>query len=842
MNMKEKVLGISKVARELDRNSPSIKLPQNAYYMNENDIVCFEREKGASRYPYEHDGFTIWAHSTGNIEAFESDFDIFKTVLFNTDPTVCFFTGIPNGKGEFHPISVLGIGRQLYESAQVERYVVYSPRCAYYIAETKDLISALRVHTDEKKHIHFSYITINKSEDIMELYMANYLEPWIGYWSDGYNPFVRSGRYENHSYFITHASHCFVANMRLSGAKVTSEYHTSGRKRFLGGADRQLLNAVPLRTGVILQQATNVRQDDNMVCADIFHTELGSGEYMEITYDISYYHDLENGEKEFGSAVNMELIETDLQQQEIEELSKFNMNIRFEDWKLGVNVHVLNRFLRNVQKQVSVCALGKNYAGSMNGIRDIMQQIETCLIWQPEECRKKLIIALNYILEDGRPPRQFAVPPTENALPSMDLRMFIDQGNWIISTMYTYLAYTKDYSILDEICGYYVAVDRVGEWPGIVAKCEQKDSVLCHLIRIMDYLVSNLDQGGTECLKVLYGDWNDALNGLGRTKDQDKEYGTGVSVMASLHFYQNCREICEILSVVGGYEKKIAQYTECQRRIKEGLFKHAVDINDEGSKRIVHGWGDKLAYKVGTHKDSDGASRTSSTVHSFWALSGMLLNDVSYKEVLLEAFERLDSKYGFKTFDKCFPTSMEPYVGRIVHLIPGTYENAASYVHSATFAIMALFLMGESEWAWEQIEKAMVISHENCTLTPFVMPNSYCYNEEYSIDGDSMGDWHTGSGTVLLKGLIKYGFGIVPDLHGVTIQTARTLPCNAASIELAIREHRLLLKYNNRYNGERKIYVNGQVADAEYDSLMQTYKLYLTDEQLCADMTIEVID
>ena len=57
----------------------------------------------------------------------------------------------------------------------------------------------------------------------------------------------------------------------------------------------------------------------------------------------------------------------------------------------------------------------------------------------------------------------------------------------------------------------------------------------------------NIDtKDGTNCLRILYGDWNDALDGLGKTNEPDKIYGTGVSVMASLHFYQNLYEISDI--------------------------------------------------------------------------------------------------------------------------------------------------------------------------------------------------------------------------------------------------------------------------------------------------------
>ncbi len=48
-----------------------------------------------------------------------------------------------------------------------------------------------------------------------------------------------------------------------------------------------------------------------------------------------------------------------------------------------------NRSSATFQRQVSFCALGKNYAGPHIGIRDVMQQLESSLIWQPKESRER---------------------------------------------------------------------------------------------------------------------------------------------------------------------------------------------------------------------------------------------------------------------------------------------------------------------------------------------------------------------------------------------------------------------------------------------------------------------
>ena len=250
---------------------------------------------------------------------------------------------------------------------------------------------------------------------------------------------------------------------------------------------------------------------------------------------------------------------------------------------------------------------------------------------------------MNYIGVDGRAPRQYSYPAAKGAVPPMDLRPFVDQGVWIISTIYAYLAYTNDFSVLDEVCGYY-------EFNGNeVLLNNEKDTVLDHLVRITEFLRRNLDRE-TGCLHALYGDWNDALDGLGKTTDKDKEYGTGVSVMATLQYCRNLAEMSEILRKKGE-NAKADEYVSVRDGIKKGLLKYAVVENEKGERKILHGWGDKRSYFVGSFSDNDGESRDGLTADAFWIISGALEWDKSLKNDILSAYKRLDSKYGLKTFN-----------------------------------------------------------------------------------------------------------------------------------------------------------------------------------------------
>ena len=212
------------------------------------------------------------------------------------------------------------------------------------------------------------------------------------------------------------------------------------------------------------------------------------------------------------------------------------------------------------------------------------------------------------------------------------------------------------------------------------------------------------------------------------------------------------------------------------------------------------------------------------------------------RQTILETYRHLDSKYGLMTFDKYFAPKT-PGVGRISDLPAGTAENAAAYIHGSMFGIASLFKMGESAEAWRQLAKSIPITHEYVSLTPFVMPNSYCYNESLGIDGQSMGDWHTGSANVLLKTLMRFGIGIEPQFDGVMLQPAAVMPVKEFDVQMEIRGCTIRYSYRNQGNGKRRFLINGEEQTAVFDEVMRLPRLKISDEAfLSQTLRIEVID
>ena len=121
------------------------------------------------------------------------------------------------------------------------------------------------------------------------------------------------------------------------------------------------------------------------------------------------------------------------------------------------------------------------------------------------------------------------------------------------------------------------------------------------------------------------------------------------------------------------------------------------------------------------------------------------------------------------------------------------------------------------------------------------MSNSYAYNEELGLDGESMSDWFTGSANVLIKALVWYLFGISPDLDGVKINPAAYFPFENAEIQLKIKGKKISLIYR-KTGGERTFKLNGKQVNTFNDLSTEAPALYIKENELSEENVIEVCD
>jgi len=875
MRMEEKINYYAEQLAQIQNQKEEIcSLPGDTYFLEDGSILCFPRKEGDNRFPYGVQGFNFWAYASGYMHANDGLFSPFLRANEGQEPKIAFFAGW-KGDHQYDVLSLLAVPRlEETKFREVIRYTIFTSNCAYYITEARQMRFTLRVFTDDSKKMYFTVLLQNLGGKEQELYLSPYFNPFLSnsIYENSEHRWFRKGEYKEVSgkpgQFI------FSINEDLSRTRSVTNYGileqelifskgccllkyeaTTSRDQYVGGIYSSLHTPEALKEGTFQKHIHTTAFNDVAVAGELLHFLVPAGESLRAEFALGYsIHssspaDLDRLTEETKPVQTDERLRLNFKKAEKEEKSlqavfgpvlaeKINGRTQKNSEFTG---RTFSHFFQYLKQQVTFCSLIKGYVqlaeSSLIGIRDVFQALEGMLYYNPDAAKVKILEALSFIGPNGRCPRQYSLPSGKDAAPAMDLREFIDQGVWVINTLISYLKFTGDYEILEETCGYYEIVDEKRK---SVRRSNRVDSVLSHMLCIMDYLIDNQDPV-TGCIKALYGDWNDALDGLGVSQDGSSDFGSGVSVMVTLQVYQNLHDMEELLTLLEVEEERIKIYQQVAMQIENGLKKHGMTENEVGEKRIVHGWGDNQAYYVGSFHDPDQVSRYGITSNAFWVISGLYKKDRSCKDMILEAFAHLDSEYGLKTFEPYFKPDT-PGVGRIYKLPPGTAENGAAYIHASAFGIMALFMMGEAEKAWEQLSKILPFTHKYLSCSPYVMPNSYGENPSLNIDGESMQDWQTGSSNVVFKILLRFVFGFQAEYNGFFLQPAAWVPFESFHLNLKYQNCLLEIHYYNRYNNSRTFSVNNKLHSPIWDDNMKIHKLWLTKGDISGKTVILVED
>ena len=432
----------------VENPSADYALPSNAYYLENGDILCCPRKNGVSRFPYSADGLNMWVYSSGVIHAIEGTFNVFNPVHHEHDSSVNFFVGIEQADGTYFPISILGGGQQLFEPIKVERYLVYSLSAAYFIADTELATFAVRADMSREKEMRFSFACINKKDEDMKVVFTSYFAALLRnrICDDMWAVTTKRSRWVKQGEFILKRDsaeyHAMGIKHKITNADLTEYYYTTSRPDFLIYQNRNVGNAECLRIGKFENQTANIGKFISPVAAEIMHLNVKAGNTARVDYVCRISHKREEESDLLCYDVDPTAIDSSIaayQESESERMS--TLDVKFGALKDSkVNPNVLNNFIKSLKKQVDFCAMGKNYVEDRIGIRDVFQQLEQALIWDPKQAREKIIRAIGHIDLNGRAPRQFSIVSDPSIPPRMDLDAYIDQGNWVISTLYTYLA------------------------------------------------------------------------------------------------------------------------------------------------------------------------------------------------------------------------------------------------------------------------------------------------------------------------------------------------------------------------------------------------------------------
>ena len=413
-----------------------------------------------------------------------------------------------------------------------------------------------------------------------------------------------------------------------------------------------------------------------------------------------------------------------------------------------------------------VSSLDRGWPTGMRGVRDAANDFEGMLCYDKQMCKGVIENIFSKQRSDGWYPRQVSFGTGTK----FDLREFVDSACFFTEYVYDYLAYTGDYSILENKYGYY--------------DCETQESGLTHLKKGMDYLLSDDALGVHGLVKMRGGDWLDCLSGAGKK-------GRGESVMVSCQLVMCLKYLVEILNKVGQVNE-VEKYEKAGYRLKNAINKAAFNGRFYNA---VYTDNDTWLF---SEKDEDGEERVYVPTNAYAVISGV----ASGKEnEIFNEIAKLKTSDGYKLFSKPLGGKFIDGIGKMGtgDFQPYFAENGSVYNHgSQCFLIRALAKAGRYEEISDVLGYALPLyadkhSPEKTCSAPYAITN--CYHLVPSFYGRSGFSFLTGSVAMIELAVYSWVFGLNFALDNIVITPCVPKEYANAEITTPFNGHNLTIKY-----------------------------------------------
>lgn len=388
-----------------------------------------------------------------------------------------------------------------------------------------------------------------------------------------------------------------------------------------------------------------------------------------------------------------------------------------------------------------VSSLDRGWPTGMRGVRDAANDFEGMLCYDKEMCKSVIENIFSKQRHDGWYPRQV---PFGNST-KFDLREFVDSACFFTEYVYDYLAYTDDYSILQNEYPYY--------------DDEKYEDGLTHLMKGIEYLTSEDSLGVHGLIKMRGGDWLDCLSGVGKK-------GKGESVMVSCQLVMCIDYLIEILRKIGQTDN-VDKYKKFSCNLKNAINKEAFNGKFYNA---VYTDNDTWLF---SDKDEDGEERIYVPTNAYAVISGVAEGK---EDGIFSEIEKLKTSDGYKLFSK--PLG-EKFIDGIGKMGTGDFqkyfaENGSVYNHgSQCFLIRALAKAGRNEEISNVLGYALPLyadkhaPYKTCSA-PYAITN--CYHLVPSFYGRAGFSFLTGSVAMLERAVYSWMFGLNFTLNNILIK------------------------------------------------------------------------
>jgi len=413
------------------------------------------------------------------------------------------------------------------------------------------------------------------------------------------------------------------------------------------------------------------------------------------------------------------------------------------------------------------------------GYRDVLQDLLGICNFEPGYVRKTLLHTLRYQSADGRAVRQYESCPDGGN----DMRMYMDSSSWIPDTLVKYLQESGDFGLLDEEVAYF---DLTTEQPDD----SHRGSVYEHALRAVRSLAENTGYHGL--CRIGYGDWNDALSGIGGEK--------GVSVWLSCACVHAARQMAQLASFLDRQDNA------------EKMQQIAADMTGRINE---HAWdGEWYIYAInGESKPIGSKICPEGRIHlnvNTWALFTGIAGAAGRDQQVWKTVAQLATPVGHMLLTPPYTHRSRSNVGRIADQKPGLFENGSIYLHGEAFYLYALICTGQADECYRQMMQTLpACVVPDIATGPRHQQSNFTVGPDHPQFGTQLFSNFTGS-VSWYRRVIEKMLGVIADFDAMIIDPRPPSDWNEYEVHKLWRNRTVYVHFRRGGPAGQRITLNGK--------------------------------
>lgn len=445
-----------------------------------------------------------------------------------------------------------------------------------------------------------------------------------------------------------------------------------------------------------------------------------------------------------------------------------NYQIKTNDEKLDRMVNIWNQYQCMVTFNMSRSAsYFESGIGRGMGFRDSCQDLLGFVHIIPEKARQRIIDIASIQLEDGSTWHQYQ--PLDKKGNSQVGGGFNDDPLWLVLSTYSYIAETKDYSILEEMVPFNNDENN-------------KATLLNHLQRSVEYTISH--KGPHKLPLIGRADWNDCLNLNCFSKIPGESFQTcanyesykAESVFIAGLFVKAISQLIEILEKTNNSEK-----VEWYKKEKEEMIS-VISKDGWDGEWFVRAY-DAFEQKVGSKECEEG--KIFIEPQGMCVIAGVGINDGKARIALDSVSKYLETKYGVVLLNPAY-SKYYLNLGEVSSYPPGYKENAGIFCHNNPWVSCAEAILGNGDKAFEYYKKICPAYIEDISEIHRTEPYVYSQmigGKDAKNFGEAKNSWLTGTAAWTFVNISQYILGIKPSLDGLVLEPCLPKEINEFEIQ-----------------------------------------------------------